>query len=92
MSSYVPTTAREVFDPHHFRTNSKAEKRHGALGIHQAGPPKIDAPPPPTIDDAEGRAQDEGDRLRRRRGRASAILSDRSAPAPLTSAKTLLGA
>jgi hypothetical protein len=36
-----------VVDPHHFRTNDKAEKRHKALGIHRPGIP--DPPPPPKI-------------------------------------------
>lgn len=48
------------------------------------------APPPPTIEDTAAIAQEQADMLRRRKGRASAILSERGT-APQTAAKTLLG-
>lgn len=48
------------------------------------------APPPPVIEDTAAIAQEQADMLRRRRGRASAILSERGAT-PQTAAKSLLG-
>jgi hypothetical protein len=47
-------------------------------------------PPPPVIEDTDAKQQEQADLLRRRKGRASAVLSQGTAPA--TSAKTLLGA
>lgn len=52
-------------------------------------PQAIDAPPPPTIEDAESSREAESARLRRRRGRAAAVVNDGSVP--MTAAKTLLG-
>lgn len=55
-------------------------------------PKTQEAPPPPTIEDTAGTAQDQADMLRRRRGRASAILTDRAnQQAPTTAGKALLG-
>lgn len=55
--------------------------------------PKPQVAPPPVIEDTAGKAQDYQDALRRRKGRAAAILTDQSgkAPAPSTAPKTLLG-
>ena len=55
-------------------------------------PPVPNVPPPPTIEDAQGRAQDEGGRLRRRKGRAASVLTSGNAGSPMTASKTLLGA
>jgi hypothetical protein len=49
------------------------------------------APPPPTIEDTAGAQQDYQDALRRRRGRAASILTDRNQAAPQTASKQLLG-
>jgi hypothetical protein len=46
-------------------------------------------PPPPTIEDTSAKEQEAYDALRRRRGRAAAIVNQ--GPAPMTAAKTLLG-
>lgn len=55
------------------------------------GKPKPAAPPPPpVIEDTDGRRQDEADRIRMRRGRASAYLAGNTG-APLTASKVLLG-
>jgi hypothetical protein len=66
------------------------------VAIKDALKPDIPDPaapgPPPTIEDVDARRQDEADRLRRRRGRASAILTSGSTDVPLTASKTLLGA
>ncbi len=48
------------------------------------------APPPPVIEDTSAAQQEQADMLRKRRGRASAILSERGAPVQ-TASKTLLG-
>jgi hypothetical protein len=56
--------------------------------------PKIQstpAPPPPTIEDTAGAQQDYQDQLRRRKGRAASILTDRNQAPPQTAAKQLLG-
>lgn len=49
------------------------------------------APPPPVIEDTAAKQQEYGDMLRRRKGRASAILTSGNSPAPVTASKTLLG-
>lgn len=49
------------------------------------------APPPPTIEDTDAVRQDEADMIRRRRGRASSILTERNAAPPVTASKALLG-
>lgn len=54
-------------------------------------PTPPNAPPPPVIEDTEGRQQDEADRLRRRRGRAAADMTRGNAGVPMTAAKALLG-
>ena len=46
-------------------------------------------PPPPVIEDTGAKQQEQADLLRRRKGRASAVLSQGTAPT--TAAKTLLG-
>lgn len=48
------------------------------------------APPPPTVEDTAATQQDYADQLRRRQGRASAILTQSGPPAQ-TAAKQLLG-
>lgn len=48
------------------------------------------APPPPVIEDTSAAQQEQADMLRRRKGRASAILSERNTPVQ-TAGKTLLG-
>jgi hypothetical protein len=57
----------------------------------QSRPKVTAAPPPPVIEDTQAAQQDYADMLRRRQGRASSILHDKSAPAPQTAAKVLLG-
>lgn len=47
--------------------------------------------PPPVVEDTEGAAQDYGDMLKKRRGRAASILTKSAQPAAETVAKTLLG-
>ncbi len=55
-------------------------------------PKPMEAPRPPTIDDA-ARRRDEEDRGRRRRGRAATVLTGpQGAGLPTTATKTLLGA
>jgi hypothetical protein len=50
------------------------------------------APPPPVIEDTEAKEQEYQDMLRRRKGRASSILTSREgAGQPATASKTLLG-
>jgi hypothetical protein len=59
----------------------------------QAPPPVVAPPPVPTVDEAAN-AQREGDILRKRQGRAAAVLSDNSAgslDSPTVGRKTLLG-
>lgn len=53
--------------------------------------PKVQAPPPPVIEDTAAIQQEQADRLRRRRGRASSILTDGGMGAPVTASKQLLG-
>ncbi|MEY2875315.1 MAG: hypothetical protein RLZZ373_2686 [Pseudomonadota bacterium] len=60
------------------------------LAPRAAGPAPL--PPPPVIEDTAAKQQEQADLLRRRRGRASSILSQPDAAAPLTASKTLLGA
>lgn len=50
-----------------------------------------DAPPPPVIEDTEAKSQEYQDALRRRRGRASSILTRGQQSAPTTASKVLLG-
>jgi hypothetical protein len=50
-----------------------------------------EAPPPPVIEDTAAKQQEYGDLLRRRKGRASAILTKDNSAAPVTASKTLLG-
>lgn len=47
--------------------------------------------PPPTVEDASARAQDEADALRRRRGMASTILSQRPTGGATMATQRLLG-
>jgi hypothetical protein len=47
-------------------------------------------PPPPVIEDTSAKEQEAYDALRRRRGRAAAILHG-DGPQPVTAAKSLLG-
>jgi len=47
-------------------------------------------PPPPAIEDTAATQQEAYDALRRRKGRASAILNQ-GGPQPVTAAKQLLG-
>jgi len=49
------------------------------------------APPPPTVEDTDGAQQDYQDQLRRRKGRAASVLTERDQPAPQTASKQLLG-
>lgn len=56
--------------------------------------PKISqpkAPPPPVIEDTAAQEQEYKDQLRRRKGRASSILTGGNAGTPATASKTLLG-
>lgn len=56
-------------------------------------PKPVQAPPPPVIEDTEATQQDYADMLRRRRGRAASILSDKAPQQqPQTASKVLLGA
>lgn len=59
-------------------------------------PPPIVTPPPPVVEDTQVRAEQQADQLRRRKGRASTILSgsqggDSGTGAPTTGTKLLLG-
>jgi len=45
----------------------------------------------PVIEDTQAKMQDQADMLRRRKGRASSILTKRDAAAPTTASKQLLG-
>jgi len=56
-------------------------------------PAPVTPPPPPVIEDTAATAQEYQDQLRRRKGRAASILTDRTPGAmqPQTAAKTLLG-
>ncbi len=47
LTDWVPTTFREAVDPHHFRTNDKARKRHEAIGTSAPTMPKPPDPPAP---------------------------------------------
>lgn len=50
-------------------------------GLFKPKMPKVEqAPPPPTVDEAQVR-RNEVDRMRRRRGRAATILSDQASQA-----------
>jgi hypothetical protein len=57
--------------------------------------PKVSSappPPPPVIEDTAATQQQYQDQLRKRNGRASAILTGPSGPGtPMTASKTLLG-
>lgn len=64
--------------------------------VTQIVQPPPTPPPAPAIEDASQRAQQEGDALRRRKGRASTILASRgrggsSTGGPSVGTKTLLG-
>lgn len=48
-------------------------------------------PPPPAIEDTDAKDQDYQDALRRRRGRAASVLTQRDQAAPVTASKSLLG-
>lgn len=84
MSSFIPSAN---FKPQKRRRELR-EIVYGKMGWNEQ-PPAPDAPPPPVIEDTEARRQDESDRLRRRRGRASAVVNDGSTP--MTASKVLLG-
>lgn len=59
-----------------------------------APPPPVEATPPPTRVDAQVLQTEERERIRRKRGRASTILTGGSqgdTAAPMTAAATLLG-
>lgn len=64
-------------------------------GLFGGSAPKTpEAPPAPTINDAEASGQDAADRLRRRRGMASTILAGanpQTNTTPQTQAAALLG-
>ena len=90
MSSYIPN-AKNAWNPDHLRTGPVGEKVHNRLGI-STNKPAPTTPPPPTIEDTEGAQQDEADRLRRRKGRAAAVLTQGQAGVPQTAGKVLLGA
>jgi hypothetical protein len=55
LSEFIPDNPREAVDPHNFRTNSDAEKRHEKLGIHQ---PEMPDPPAPVKPPQAGKAPD----------------------------------
>jgi hypothetical protein len=55
-------------------------------------PRPVAPPPPPVIEDTAATAQEYQDQLRKRKGRAASILTDRAGTAqPQTAAKMLLG-
>jgi hypothetical protein len=85
MTSHVYSTA----DP----LTKKYEPVSKAI-MSSSRPRVVQPPPPPVIEDTEAAQQEYADMLRRRRGRASAILSDtpRGQQAPQTASKVLLGA
>lgn len=67
----------------------------GAPQVLKALTPNVPVPktpPPPVIEDTEAKQQDEADRLRMRKGRAAANLTQGAAGVPMTAAKVLLGA
>lgn len=88
MSSYRPfgsdlPSVGESLNPHAFHKRKYNEMKA----------PKVAAiAPPPVIEDTAGREQDTADALRRRKGRAAAVLSGGDAGVPMTASKTLLGA
>lgn len=92
VKDYVPTTFREIVDPHYFRTNDKAERRHKALGVSRAQPPD---PPPPPVRPQEAKAADTTP-LRRRNGAGGVALPGGSTmltgPSGVTNAQLNLGA
>lgn len=81
-------SVKETFSPGAFVRGPIGERMREKAGLRQP-PQAIDAPPPPTIEDAESSREAESARLRRRRGRAAAVVNDGSVP--MTAAKTLLG-
>lgn len=62
-------------------------------GAKKEAPPPVPVPePPPTIEDAEVKARDEADAMRKRRGSAANILTSKAGAAtPKSGAKELLG-
>lgn len=85
--TFRPPTIRQTLVPHKARQDIR--NRVDRIMGWDVQPTAPDAPPPPVIEDTEARRQDEADRLRRRRGRASAVVNDGSTP--MTASKVLLG-
>lgn len=87
-NKYMPSI-NETMSPKAFHEGEARRNAGIKLGIRSPRVAPIDAPPPPTIEDAESSREAESARLRRRRGRAAAVVNDGSVP--MTAAKTLLG-
>ena len=90
IKDFVPNTFREVVDPHYFRTNSAAERRHRRVGIHRDGIP--DPPPPPAPPQAA--RQPDTAPLRRRNAGGIAVPAGStvlSGPSGVTQAQMNLG-
>ncbi len=85
-ASYNPAVA-----PHDPVLTGRANTPHNRDPFLPRNPGAPTAPPPPIIEDTEGRQQDTADMLRRRRGRAASVLTDGNAGVPMTASKTLLG-
>jgi hypothetical protein len=61
------------------------------MSFNRPSTPVTQPEAPPVVEDTEAKAQDYASMLRKRKGRAAAILTERAAPAAETAAKTLLG-
>lgn len=83
-------TIRESIDPKAMHQGEWGQMVRKKLGISK-DPEAVDAPPPPIIEDTEARQQDTADMLRKRKGRAAAMLTGGNAGAPQTASRTLLG-
>lgn len=86
MSNAVPKPIRKVWLPARYQAIHGFHKKQMGWDQQAQAP---DVAPPPVIEDVEGTRQDAADALRRRRGRASAIVNDGSTP--MTASKVLLG-
>ncbi|MEY2656234.1 MAG: hypothetical protein RLZZ524_3262, partial [Pseudomonadota bacterium] len=76
------------------KTSPDGSRTIAAMSFMRPKTPALPAaPPPPVVEDTAAKAQDYQDALRRRRGRAASILTDRTGgmAAPQTAAKALLG-
>ena len=81
------------FNKSDFFSSNGLPRTGGSTLKRQLTPKRSDptAPPPPVIENADAARQDEADRIRMRRGRASSILTGGNAGVPMTASKVLLG-